>query len=78
MDRRRFILRYRGSGLKPDADVERVRRLPGVTVLDESAAKMLLVECDDWPSSEAAEMLTDWVVAPEQTFTLPDTRKRAR
>ncbi|MGI9121120.1 MAG: hypothetical protein ACR2G7_13545 [Acidimicrobiales bacterium] len=78
MDRRRFILRYRGSGPKPAADVERVRSLRGVTVLDDSAARMLLIECDERPPTEVAETLTDWVVAPEQTFAVPDTRKRAR
>lgn len=77
MGRRRYVLRYRGSGAKPAADVESTRGLAGVTVLDESAPKMLLVECDEGMAGRLADTLPDWVVAAEQTFDVPDTRKRA-
>lgn len=77
MERRRYVLRYRGAGAKPAADVETTRRLAGVTVVDESAPKMLLVECDEGMAAGLADTLPDWVVAPEQTFDVPDTRKRA-
>ena len=76
MERRRYVLRYRGRGAKPPADVEHVRHLPGITVLDESSSKMLLVECDDETTTWLAEALPGWIVAPEQTFDVPDTRKR--
>lgn len=78
MERRRYVLRYRGQGAKPSADVEHVRHLAGITVLDESSSKMVLVECDEESTTALAEALPDWVVAPEQTFDVPDTRKRAR
>jgi hypothetical protein len=58
--------------------VERARRLDGVTVLDESGPKMLLVECEEDAPPELAEMLPDWVIAPEQMFDVPDVRKRVR
>ncbi|HEV2766256.1 MAG TPA: hypothetical protein VGV63_00945 [Acidimicrobiales bacterium] len=67
---RRYVLRYRPAGTKPAADVERIRRLGGVTVIDESA-KMLLIECQDEPPAALAEILPDWVIAPEQTMSLP-------
>ncbi|HVL03617.1 MAG TPA: hypothetical protein VM386_04185 [Acidimicrobiales bacterium] len=76
MERRRYVLRYRGQGAKPPADVEHVRHLSGITVLDESSSKMLLVECDDESTTRLAEALPGWIVAPEQTFDVPDTRKR--
>lgn len=77
MGGRRYVLRYRGAGSKPPADVERARHLLGVRVLDESSAKMVLVECDDESASDLTATLPDWVVAPERTFDLPDdTRKR--
>ena len=76
MERRRYVLRYRGQGTKPSSDVEHVRHLAGITVLDESSSKMLLVECDEESTMGLAEGLPDWVVVPEQTFDVPDTRKR--
>lgn len=78
MGRARYVLRYRGEGTKPAADVESVGRLAGVTVVDESASKMLLVECDGEVAAELTETLPEWVIAPEQTFTIPDTRKGVR
>ena len=76
MDRRRYVLRYRGAGSKPAADVQAARHLAGITVVDESAPKMLLVECDEGMAAGLAETLPDWVIAPERTFDVPDTRKR--
>ena len=71
----RYVVRFKGRGLKPLADVEQVRRLPGVTVIDESS-RMLLIEGDDDAVTILAEALPGWVVAPEKTYPLPDTRKR--
>ncbi len=71
----RFVLRYRGDGAKPDADVERVRALAEATVVDESS-RMLLVESEQGPLSALVASLPDWVMAPEQTLAVPDTRKR--
>ncbi len=73
---RRYVLRYRLAGAKPEADVERVRRLEGVRLIDESSPKMLLVECDDEPGAALAEALPDWVVAPEQTMSLPEPPRK--
>lgn len=76
MASRRYVLRYRGAGPKPAADVESARRMAGITVVDESAAKMLLVECDEAMAPPLAEALPDWVIAPERTFDVPDARRR--
>jgi hypothetical protein len=75
--RRRFVLRYRGEGAKPDADADRVRQLPGTVVVDDSS-RMLLVEADEAPLAELVGSLPDWVMAPEQTLSVPDTRKQVR
>lgn len=72
----RFVLRYRGSGAPPDADVARVAELPSAVVVD-ATPKMLLVESDPDALRELVDSLPDWVMAPEQGFPLPDTRKRA-
>jgi len=71
----RFVLRYRGDGAKPEADVERVRAVAGAVVVD-SSPRMLLVESDAEPLQSLVEALPDWVMSPEQTFAVPDTRKR--
>ena len=73
---RRYLLRYRLAGAKPVADVERVRRLEGVSLIDESSPKMLLVECDEEPKAALAEALPDWVLGPEQTMSLPEPPRK--
>jgi len=70
------VLRYRGQGAPPDGDVARVAQLPEAVVLDTSP-RMLLVESDPEALRTLVDSLPDWVMAPEQAFPLPDTRKRA-
>lgn len=74
MPRSRFILRYRGEGAKPDADVARMSGLAGAVVVD-SSPRMLLVEADAEPLQQLVAELPDWVMAPERTYEVPDTRK---
>ncbi len=76
MASRRYVLRYRPAGAKPAAEVERIRRVVGVTVIDESAPKMLLIECDEERAAALAEALPDWLVSPEQTMSLPEPPRR--
>jgi len=71
----RYVLRYLGDGPKPPADVSRARQAPGVTVVDESP-KMLLIEGDDASLAGLAEAFPGWAVTPEQTYSIPDARKR--
>ncbi|CAA9240053.1 MAG: hypothetical protein AVDCRST_MAG76-1726 [uncultured Acidimicrobiales bacterium] len=76
MTKPRFVLRYRGSGPKPEADVARVSDLSDAVVVD-SSSRMLLVESDAEPLQALIDSLPDWVMAPEQEYALPDTRKKA-
>lgn len=76
MARSRFILRYRGQGRAPDADVTQVSGLAEAVVVD-STAKMLLIESDPAPLQALVDSLDGWVMAPERAFALPDTRRRA-
>ena len=75
MAKPRFVLRYRGDGSRPEDDVAQVEELAGVVVVD-SSSRMLLVESDPEPLRQLVDALPDWVMAPEQTFEVPDTRKR--
>jgi hypothetical protein len=72
----RFVLRYRGAGVKPEADVERVRALAGAVIVDDSSARMVVVESPPAPLRDLVGTLPDWVMAPEQTYVVPDTRPR--
>ncbi len=72
----RFVLRYRGQGAVPDADVARVAELPEAVVVDASP-RMLLVESDPDALRALVDSLPGWDMAPERGFPLPDTRKRA-
>jgi hypothetical protein len=73
----RFVLRYRGEGPKPDADVARVRALPGAAVVD-SSDRMLVVEVATHPEPlrDLVAALPDWVMGPDQQYDVPDTRKK--
>jgi hypothetical protein len=67
----RFILRYRGQGAKPTSDVARLRSLPGVSVIDDSSPRMVLVEAPEEALRRLVEQTHDWVMSHEQTYHLP-------
>jgi hypothetical protein len=69
----RFVLRYRGSGAAPDADVRRVRAT--ASVIDESP-RMLLVDGDGGVLRGLLADLSDWSLSEEHAVSLPDTRYR--
>jgi hypothetical protein len=72
----RFILRYRGGGSKPAEDVERIRSLQQVRVLDESSPRMLLVEGPETRLKALVGSMPQWVLTPERMIPLPDPRPR--
>jgi hypothetical protein len=74
---KRFILRYRGEGTRPEKDVELIRSLPDTTVLDESP-RMLLVEAPEDVLRKAMQSLPDWVMVEEGFIPLPDPRPKVR
>lgn len=73
----RFIVRYRGAGPKPADVVERIRALPNASVVDESD-RMLLVHA---PEDELRQLLgntSEWLIAPEQEYELPEKPPRIK
>ncbi|MSR58641.1 MAG: hypothetical protein EXS05_13470 [Planctomycetaceae bacterium] len=74
----RFILRYVGKGTKPEQDVERVKALGGLKVLDESSPRMVLVEAPETPLTRLMESLPDWNQTAERFVPLPDSRPKVR
>jgi hypothetical protein len=70
----RFILRFTGRGTAPGADLQQIRSAPGVTVLDSSSPRMLLVEAAPRTVKQLAEAMPGWIYTREQTVPLPDPR----
>jgi hypothetical protein len=73
-----FVLRSRGPGTDFDDVVALVRSLPEVRLLDVSAPRMLLVAMADAEADHLAQSLPGWIVAPQQTYALPDPRPHPR
>jgi hypothetical protein len=74
----RFILRYRGKGLKPPEDVDRIRSLEDIEVLDESSPRMLLVEGPEAGLKALVESMSQWVLTPERMIPLLNPRPKLR
>ena len=74
----RFILRYRGEGSKPAEDVNRIRSLHRIKVLDESSPRMLLVEGVGARLKALVESMPEWVLTPERMIPVPDPRPKPR
>ena len=74
----RFILRYEGEGPKPVEDVNRIRSLQNIKVLDESSPRMLLVEGPGARLKALVESMPEWVLTPQRMIPLPDPRPKPR
>jgi hypothetical protein len=73
----RYILHYAGEGSPPDRDLELIRSVPGVRVVDQSGPRMLLVEAGDDGLRRLRDM-PSWRVTPETYIPLPDARPRVK
>jgi len=75
---KKYILRFTGSGAKPAADVARIRKSGGVTILNESP-RMLLVQCATKArAKQLVDHLENWVMSEERTVELPNPRPKVR
>jgi hypothetical protein len=72
----RFILRYGGSGSAQPEAVGRIRSLPNTSILDSSSDRMMLVDGPEEHLRAALNNMPGWIMVPEQTVPLPDTRKK--
>ena len=78
----RYVLRYRGQGIKPASTREKIGALPDTNVHEETD-RMLLVDSDhalDQLSTDEVRALDleNWAVHRDTTYTLPDTRIRPK
>lgn len=74
----RYILRFRGEGTKPPADVERIRALPMLRVVDDAGGRVMLVEAESEELTSLLDSMPDWVLSKEQMVPLPNPRLKVR
>ncbi len=58
-----LILRYTGAGRMPADDLERLRALKDLHILQESG-RMVLLETAQQHAGKLAELFPDWITAP--------------
>lgn len=73
---KRYVLRFRGEGAKPSADMDLLRSCDGLKLIDESSRRMVLVESLPEQVESLREKMSNWLIV-EETFTPPpDTRAK--
>jgi hypothetical protein len=65
-----YILKYSGNQA-PKADLDRIDRTPGITILDRAANRAMLVDASPATAQALDGQLPDWTVAKEVTYPLP-------
>ena len=74
----RFILRFRGSSPRPAEDIQRIRSLRRLKVIDDSSPRMLLVEAPETELKKLVDSMPDWIISQEKMIPLPDPRPKLR
>ena len=74
----RFILRFRGTSPRPAEDVNRIRSLRTLTVIDDSSPRMLLVEAPESELRALVDSMPGWIITQEKMIPLPDPRPKLR
>jgi hypothetical protein len=67
----RFILRFQGEGTVPSLDIERVRALPGTTILDESLPHLIMIEGPEDFLRAALGTMNGWSISQERIYRSP-------
>lgn len=71
----RFILRFTGTASPPPGEIQRIRSVANIRIID-SSPRMILVEASAEALERALGTLPGWRIVRERTVPLPDTRKR--
>lgn len=74
----RFILRYQGKGPKPQQNIEQIRSLDDISIIDDSSPRMILVDAPEDELKALVDSMPDWVMSQERTYRVPDPRPRLR
>jgi hypothetical protein len=65
-----YVLLARHSEPTPD-DLARIEGTPGVTILDHTANRAMLLEASEEAVADLRDNLKDWIVAKEVTYPPP-------
>jgi hypothetical protein len=71
-----FIFRFPGDD-PPADDLERIRKHPGLKILDETP-RMLLVDAPKSAVAPLQERLASWIITPEGATPRPRTRHEVK
>jgi hypothetical protein len=71
----RFIVRFRGEGSIPAEDVERLRALPDINIID-STSRMLLVDAPSDKLESLISSMPEWIMSEERMVSRPDPRPK--
>jgi hypothetical protein len=66
----RYIVKFRGEA-PPREDLERITHARGVTVLDRTANRAMLLEASATDAAALDSQLKDWTVAEEVVYPRP-------
>jgi|GEM_PF-3957499 len=80
----RYIFRFHPSqdthahcnGCTPEEELTQAIKETEATVIDKASNQMMLVEADASDVAELRQSLPNWIITPERSVPLPDTRKK--
>jgi len=58
----RFHLFYDGPGVRPPADIERIRKTPGVIIVNETLPRSIVVDVDGDLAKERLKRIPFWTL----------------
>lgn len=67
-----YLLMFEGAERPPKQEMDKIRALPGLVILDERAQKFFLV---DYPNREIVDIIQsfkDWAISEQQTYRIPN------
>jgi hypothetical protein len=73
----RYVLRYRGNGPAPGAELDRVRSDSRLHIVDETP-RMFLVEASEDAAESLRSELGGWLISDEQFYAHADPRMKPR
>lgn len=66
----RYVFFYRMTAPQSE-DLERIRNAPGLSIIDETDHRALLVEAAEETIGQLRSKLAGWLIAPETTYPSP-------
>lgn len=66
----RFLLYYMGKGPKPEHDVAKVSRIPGVVVVTEPSSKSVLLDISNDIAAQRVRSFPQWILQTSQRVSL--------